>query len=138
MGELVTRPVLDSDVLIDYLRGSGPGRDLLRTLTVGGGYRVTAVTAFELSLGRAYRRNPRPVHALLAVPSLTLSRRAALRAGALLSELRERGDSIDVRDAMQAGICLDAAAPLVTRNISHFARVPDLRIVDPAELSSDP
>lgn len=134
MGELAERPVLDSDVLIDHLRGSGPGRDLLRTLAVGSGYRVTAVTAFELSLGRAYQRNPRPVHAVLAAPSLTLSRRAGLRAGALLAELRERGDPIDVRDAMQAGICLDAGAPLVTRNVSHFMRVPGLTVVHPAEL----
>jgi hypothetical protein len=29
----------------------------------GAGYRVTAVTAVELALGRAYRDNPRPVHA---------------------------------------------------------------------------
>ena len=74
-------PVLDSDVLIDYLRGADPGRDLVRGLIRGAGYRVTAVTAFELSLGRSYRENPRPVHALLAAPLLSLTRKAGLRAG---------------------------------------------------------
>jgi predicted nucleic acid-binding protein len=108
-------PVLDSDVLI--------------------GYRVSAVTAFELALGHSYRENPRPVHALLAAPLLTLTRKAGLRGGALLAELRRRGDSIDVRDAMQAGICLEAGATLVTRNVSHFQRVPDLRLAQPGEWS---
>jgi tRNA(fMet)-specific endonuclease VapC len=134
MGNLASGPVLDSDVLIDYLRGAGPGRDLVRALIRGAGYRVTAVTAFELALGRSYRERPQPVHALLAAPLLTLTRKAGLRGGALLGELRRSGDTIDVRDAMQAGICLETDATLVTRNISHFERVPDLRLIHPAEL----
>jgi tRNA(fMet)-specific endonuclease VapC len=131
---LASGPVLDSDVLIDYLRGAGPGRDLVRALINGLGYRVTSVTAFELALGRSYRENPRPVHALLAAPLLTLTRKAGLRGGALLGELRRSGEAIDVRDAMQAGICLETGATLVTRNVSHFERVPDLRLSDPVDL----
>jgi tRNA(fMet)-specific endonuclease VapC len=135
---LVGRPVLDSDVLIDYLRGSGPGRDLVKALAGGSGYRVTAVTAFELALGRAYRENPRPVHAVLAAPALTLTRKAGLRAGALLGELRSQGEAIDVRDAMQAGICLETGSTLVTRNVSHFDRISGLLLSDPADLLDPP
>jgi tRNA(fMet)-specific endonuclease VapC len=134
VGNLASGPVLDSDVLIDYLRGAGPGRDLVRALIQGAGYRVTAVTAFELALGSTYRDNPRPVHALLGAPLLTLTRKAGLRAGVLLGELRRRGEAIDVRDAMQAGICLESGATLVTRNVSHFERVPGLRLSHPGEL----
>lgn len=134
MGDLASGPVLDSDVLIDYLRGAGPGRDLVRALIKGAGYRVTAVTAFELALGRSYRANPRPVHVLLAAPLLMLTRKAGLRGGALLGELRGGGEEIGVRDAMQAGICLEAGATLVTRNVSHFGRVPGLRLSHPEEL----
>lgn len=131
---MAEQPVLDSDVLIDYLRGAGPGRDLLRGLAARRGYRVTAVSAFELALGRSYLADPRPVHALLAAPLLTLTRKAGLRGGALLQELRRGGQPIDVRDAMQAGICLEAGLPLVTRNLAHFERVEDLRLLHPAEL----
>ena len=131
---MADRPVLDSDVLIDYLRGAGAGRDLVKALIEGTGYRVTAVTAFELALGRSYRRNPRPVHTLLVAPLLTLSRKAALRGGTLLGELRRGGNAIDVRDAMQAGICLETGATLVTRNVSHFERVSGLRLSHPADL----
>jgi tRNA(fMet)-specific endonuclease VapC len=135
VGDVAGGPVLDSDVLIDYLRGAGPGRDLVRALAGGPGYQVTAVTAFELALGRSYRENPRPVHALLAAPLLTLTRKAGLRGGSLLAALRQGGETIDVRDAMQAGICLEAGVPLVTRNVSHFERVPGLRLSHPAELA---
>jgi tRNA(fMet)-specific endonuclease VapC len=134
VGDVAIPMTLDSDVLVDYLRGAGPGRDLVRALIRGTGYRVTAVTAFELALGRSYRENPRPVHALLAAPLLTLTRKAGLRAGELLGELRRSGAAIDIRDAMQAGICLEAGTTLVTRNISHFERVPGLHISHPAEL----
>ena len=131
---MAEQPVLDSDVLIDFLRGAGPGRDLLRALAAGRGYRVTAVTAFELALGRSYRANPGPVHALLAAPLLTLTRKTGLRGGAILHELRRGGRPIDVRDAMQAGICLEAGLPLVTRNLGHFERVEGLALLHPAEI----
>lgn len=127
-------PVLDSDVLIDYLRGAGVGRDLVLAAAAGTGYRVTAVTAFELALARSYRENPRPVHAVLGVPLLTLTRKAGLRSGALLAELQRRGEPIDVRDALQAGICLESDSTLATRNLAHFERVPGLRVVHPEAL----
>ncbi len=127
-------PVLDSDVLIDYLRGAGVGRDLVLAAAAGTGYRVTAVTAFELALARSYRENPRPVHAVLGVPLLTLTRKAGLRSGALLAELQRRGEPIDVRDALQVGICLESDSTLVTRNLAHFERVPGLRVVHPEAL----
>ncbi len=128
-----TRPVLDTDVLIDHLRGAGPGHDLLRVLGASLAYRVTTVSAFELALGRSYGEAPGPVDALLSVPTLPLSRAAALRAGGLLRSLREKGKGLDIRDAMQAGICLEVQLPLVTRNRDHFERVAGLAVVGPDE-----
>jgi tRNA(fMet)-specific endonuclease VapC len=128
---VATSPVLDSDVLIDYLRGAGPGRELLHEIGASLAFRVTSITAFELALGREYAQDPAPANALLAAPGLSLTREAALRGGSLLSELRAAGEGIDVRDAMQAGICLEARAPLVTRNARHFVRVPQLTVIEP-------
>ncbi|MGH2764260.1 MAG: type II toxin-antitoxin system VapC family toxin [Thermoleophilaceae bacterium] len=133
MGELAVRPVLDTDVLIDYLRGSGPGRDLLETLLAGLAYRVTAISAFELALGASYAADPSPVRALVSVPCLPLDRRAGTRAGAMLQGLRARGQDIGMRDAMQAAICLEADLPLVTRNARHFERIDQLDALHPDE-----
>lgn len=129
---MADRPVLDTDILIDYLRGAGPGAALLRSLGPTLSYRVTAIAAFELALGGSYARAPEPVHALLAVDCLPLTRVAALRAGSMLRELREGGRPLEIRDALQAGICLEAGATLVTRNVGHYGRVPGLRVLAPA------
>jgi predicted nucleic acid-binding protein len=61
-------------------------------------------------------------------PSISSPRRSG---GGLLCELRAAGAGIDIRDAMQAGICLHAGVPLVTRNIRHFATVPGLEVTEP-------
>jgi predicted nucleic acid-binding protein len=125
-------PVLDTDVLVDHLRDAGPGKELVDRLAGASGFRITAVSAFELVLGRSYRRDPRPVDALLAVPCLMLTREAAVRGGGLLRELLAGGAAIDIRDAMQAGICIEAGARLVTRNLAHFDRVRGLTVSDPS------
>jgi predicted nucleic acid-binding protein len=117
--------------LIDYLRGGGPGRDLLEALAATLAYRVTALSSFELALGRSYAADPRPVRALVSVPCLSLTRRGGLRAGSLVHQLRTAGREIGMRDAMQAAICLEAGLPLVTRNTRHFERVEGLEVVQP-------
>jgi tRNA(fMet)-specific endonuclease VapC len=137
MGNVAATPVLDSDVLIDYLRGAGPGRDLVREIRASLAFRVTAVTAFELALGHDYARDSAPVDALLAAPCLVLTRGAGVRAGVVLRQLRAAGAGLEMRDAMQAGICLEAGAPLVTRNVRHFARVPELQVVQPQSWLDD-
>ena len=129
---MAEQPVVDTDVLVDYLRGRGPGAELLARLGRGG-YRVTAVSAFELALGAAHRLDPRPVQALLDAPTLGLTLRGGLLGGEALARLRTEGRGIDVRDALQAGVCLDADLPLVTRNVRRFQRVPGLRVVRPAD-----
>jgi tRNA(fMet)-specific endonuclease VapC len=132
VGDVAERPVVDTDVLVDYLRGRGPGAELLARLGHGG-YVVTAVSAFELALGAAHRLDPRPVQALLDAPTLALTPRGGLLGGEALARLRGDGRGIDVRDALQAGVCLDAELPLVTRNIRHFDRVPGLRVMRPGD-----
>jgi tRNA(fMet)-specific endonuclease VapC len=131
MGELAVRPVLHTDVLVDHLRGRGPGRDLIQSHAGSLGYRVTAVTAFELALARSYAADPSPVRALVSVPCLPLGRRAGLRAGALVHDLRTAGSEIAMRDSMQAAICLEAGVPLVTGNVRHFERLEGLNVVQP-------
>jgi tRNA(fMet)-specific endonuclease VapC len=132
VGDVADAPVVDTDVLIDYLRGRGPGAELLARLGRGG-YCVTAVSAFELALGSAHGLDRRPVQALLDAPTLALTPRGGLLGGEALARLRADGRGIDVRDALQAGVCLDADLPLVTRNVRHFERVGGLRVIRPGD-----
>ncbi len=123
-------PVVDTDILIDYLRGRGPGAHLLERLGRRG-YLITAVSTFELALGASHSADPAPVMELLHAPSLPLTPSAGVRGGETLAGLRQNGEGIDIRDALQAGICLDANRLLITRNRRHFDRVPGLSVVSP-------
>lgn len=135
---MADRPILESDVLIDYLRGAGAGLELIDALRGTAGFLVTAVSAFELAAGRSYARDPAPVEALLRVPVLRLTKAAGLRAGGIFRTLRAAGHAIEIRDVLQAGICLDAELPLVTRNLRHFERVPGLEAVHPSDWPHPP
>lgn len=46
-------------------------------------------------------------------------------------DLETGGRTIGMGDYLIAGICLDRAARLLTRNRSHFDRVVGLEVVDP-------
>ncbi|MDQ3677287.1 MAG: type II toxin-antitoxin system VapC family toxin [Actinomycetota bacterium] len=115
------------------MRGAGPGRELVDALAGSLAFFVTAVSAFELALGCSFAADPEPVLALLAAPTLALTHGAALRAGELARELSRAGRALDVRDAMQAGICLGTGAVLVTRNVRHFDRVTELDVASPQQ-----
>jgi tRNA(fMet)-specific endonuclease VapC len=130
MADLV---VVDSDLLIDYLRGRETGARLVRALLTEHRLRVTAVTAYELRVGVDFLSWRDDVLRLLRGRTFPLDLASALRAGSVASALRERGRDIGFADCLQAGICLRYDLPLATRNRRHFGRVDDLRLeeVDP-------
>jgi len=91
----------------------------------------TAVTAFELRIGRDFTAQQRDSYRLLIRRTLPLDAREALMAGALFSQLLASGESIGLLDCLIAGICLRRDLPLATRNVRHFGRVPGLRLCPP-------
>ena len=120
--------VADTDLVIDFLRDHDPGAGWMQDRLERGLVRITAITAFELRLGADFAQRQRTINRLLA-GALPLDAPAAVRAGALFSMLRSEGRGLDLRDALMAGICLRFDLPLATRNIRHFERVEQLRVV---------
>ena len=64
-----------------------------------------------------------------------LDARSARHAGAVDLSLRQKGQSINPGDNLIAGICLAHDLVLVTRNVSHFRRVADLKVIALKDLS---
>jgi tRNA(fMet)-specific endonuclease VapC len=124
---------LDTDFLVAILRGKEMAERKMVELDREGRHSTTAVNAFELFYG-AYKSNQRPINvektrALLErVDILPFELDSSEQAGEILAELSARGDSIDFRDAMIAGIARTNGLSLVTRNKEHFARVMELKI----------
>jgi tRNA(fMet)-specific endonuclease VapC len=129
MADLV---VVDSDLLIDYLRGRETGARFVRLLLTEHRLRVTAVTAYELRVGADFLSRRDDVVRLLRGRTFPLDLASALEAGAVASALRQRGRAIGFADCLQAGVCLRYDQPLATRNRKHFSRVDNLRLVEVA------
>lgn len=122
--------VVDTDLVIDFLRGKGAGAPFVRELIASHRLRLTAVTAFELRLGTDFLAPRDDILRLVQSRTFPLDPGSALVAGEVAATLRASGQDIGMADCLQAGICLKYDLPLATRNRKHFDRVTGLHLVD--------
>jgi tRNA(fMet)-specific endonuclease VapC len=122
--------VVHTDLVIDFLRGKGPGAPLVRELIGSHRLRVTAITAFELRVGADFLARRDDILRLMRSRVFPLDSRSAFRAGELAATLQGAGQDIGFADCLQAGICLNFDLPFATRNRKHFERVEGLRLLD--------
>jgi predicted nucleic acid-binding protein len=121
--------VADSDVLIDFLRGHEPGRSKIALELSTGRLTTTAINAFELLSGALAKRDQKKVATLLeAMLVLPVEGRAAEIAAQIRRDLEADGKGIGMADYLIAGVCLAHGAALLTRNLDHFRRVPELQL----------
>lgn len=126
---------LDTSVLIDNLRGRKQSVEFVKELEAAGALlSTTSVSSFELYYG-AYRSKRQPAN---LASTRTLLRRLFIldltddcseEAGRILAMLEARGEPIEFRDALIAATAKIHKTTLVTRNTTHFARVPDLNVL---------
>ncbi len=126
--------VVDTDLVIDYLRGRGEGAAVVRRLLVERRLRLTAVTGFELRLGADFHERWQDIGRLLRSRTIPLDLGSALAGGAAFGRLRDMGQGIGLADCLIAGTCLRYGVPLATRNIRHFGRIRGL-VLEPLTAS---
>lgn len=123
--------LVDSDVLIDALRGREPARSRIAEGLEAGTLVTTAVTAFELRSGARTPKQENDIEALLApLGILPFDGDASHAAASARRELERRGETIGMADYLIAGVCLSRVVPLLTRNRNPFDRIPGLRLAD--------
>ena len=121
--------VADTDVLIDYLAGTGPAAERIALELRTGSLVTTSVTRFELLAGAKTERQRGAVTDLLAaLTTLPLDEQAADRAAEVRRDLEASGTTIGMADSLIAGIVLARDGLLITRNRRHFERVQGLRL----------
>ena len=111
--------LVDSDVLIDHLRGRR------RLHSEGRRLGVSVVSRCELFAGRD---EPEVLHRMLgAMIELPIDSAIAELAG-----ITRRRTGVATPDALIAATALTHRIPLMTRNERHFERISDLRVIAPA------
>lgn len=119
----------DSDVLIDALRGRPLALARIAEGLERGDLATTGVNQFELLSGAKAPKDEKKVGKLLAaLVILPFDARAGEIAAEVCRRLAANGKGIGMADYQIAGICLSRSATLLTRNVSHFERVPGLRL----------
>lgn len=125
--------VLDTDAVSELLRRAPVDR-LRQRIARADPDRLstTAITLGELAYGAARgAREDLCAQALLAlreVKVLDFDRLAAETYGAIRALLEHKGVRLADPDLRIAAIALSRGATLVTGNLKHFARVPDLKV----------
>jgi tRNA(fMet)-specific endonuclease VapC len=119
--------IADTDVLIDYLEGRGPGAEAVFQALRRDQLQTTTINYFELLAGARRPRQQESILALLeSIQILPLDVDAARRAAEVRQQLERSGIGIGMGDSLIAGIALARGATLLTRNQRHFERVPGL------------
>jgi tRNA(fMet)-specific endonuclease VapC len=129
---------LDTSFVVDLLRERARGTEgpasVFLTRHLDDELRTSLLVACELLLGveRSDRNaeERRRVEEVLSVVAVTLPTAALAPVyGRVLASLQRRGEVIATMDLLIALTALVEGVPLVTRNASHFERLPDLRVL---------
>lgn len=130
-GSILTTYVLDSTVLIAYLRDiPAIASSLLEKLHDGHTLATTCVNVAEIERGLRPRERRRAAAFLDRLRFLITDREAARRAGQYQAEWAKRGRVIHTPDALVAGTARAHGAVLLTHNVDDFP-MHDLRVESP-------
>ena len=123
---------LDTDVLIDFLRGNTETVKMIEKLEKDYELATTSINIFELYYGACKTRKEKNVKAVDDLSSslevYMLTDKSAKISGELIAELESRGEVIDFRDVLIAGMVIENGSSLLTGNVKHFRRIKGLKL----------
>jgi len=122
--------LLDTDILIDFLRGRGDARAFLgRYEAAAEPPVISVVSVTELWAGMRPGEESATGALLSALRKIPLSEEIALAAGNMLRTYR-RSHGIELGDALIASTAVELGATLITRNVKHYP-MPALTVLRP-------
>jgi len=122
--------ILDTSFFIDLLRNDSGAVSKARELELQNvPLATTSVAVFELWRGFSALNQDKMERACAMLDQLKvypLSSQNARIGGRIAHALDTIGQEIDPEDAMMAGIALENHEEMLTRNVKHFGRIPNL------------
>ena len=112
--------LVDTDVAIDFLRRRDYALNLLEHWAEEGLLAISTLTHLEIYQGMKAGEE-RATNAFLdGLISVAVDVAIARRAGRMLGELRSKGVTVGIADAIIAATALQLDAPLLTNNVEHY------------------
>lgn len=123
---------LDTDILIEYFRGSDRIRERIQRLSEKDSISITGLCLYELFKGifASGKTQEEALIKKLLETALVLepSYESARIGGEIYASLKKKGLLINDADILIASIAKSHDATLVTNNLSHFSRIEKLKI----------
>ncbi len=112
--------LVDTDVAIDFLRRRDYAQKLLEHWAGEGLLAISTLTHLEIYQGMKVGEEGATNAFLDGLMSVVVDVPIARRAGRMLSELRSKGLTIGIADAVIAATALQFGCPLLTNNVEHY------------------
>ncbi|MBI2676017.1 MAG: type II toxin-antitoxin system VapC family toxin [Candidatus Aenigmarchaeota archaeon] len=135
MEDMEDRIVVDSDILVNFLRNKKEEVELLKRMSRQATLATTDINAFELYYG-AYKSSKQDENLaatkglLNSLLLLSTSEDSMEMAGKIITDLEKRGKPMEIRDLLIGSICLTNSIALLTGNRRHFENMEGLKIIE--------
>jgi predicted nucleic acid-binding protein len=120
--------LIDTDIAIDFLRRREYARALLNRWAGEGLLAISTLTHLEIYQGMKTGEEGATNVFLDGLVSVVVDIPIARQAGGMLGELRLKGTTIGIADAIIAATALQLGAPLLTNNVEHYP-FPNLKVI---------
>ncbi|MBI2267224.1 MAG: type II toxin-antitoxin system VapC family toxin [Armatimonadetes bacterium] len=116
--------LLDTDVLIWFLRGRKETRAVFQEIEAGGIPLCSALSVLEIMFGVREKEEKVTRYLLRSLRVVPVGEKEAEKAASLMRDYRKGGITLDLVDAVIAATCLLHDLVLVTYNRSHYPMPP--------------
>ena len=123
------RVCVDTDIIIDYLRGRLPGVKIFAQIITEEIPFTTYITNFELLCEARKSREKKIIEeCLLGIKILPFDELSSNEAARIYIDLRQRGQLIGIRDILIAAIAITNGLQISTKNLKDFKRINGLSL----------
>lgn len=123
--------LIDTSVIIDFLRKTHKDRSLLWTLKANYNCFISAITVFELFAGAVNQQKSQDIRRIIKwIEVIPLDSKIAELSAEIYRDLKHRNQEIEFRDIFIGATAISRAYPLATLNTKHFRRLPRILLLE--------
>ena len=130
--------LVDASVIIEFLRKQNKKDSVLwKAKEKGCDCIVSTITIFELYAGAKSDRHKDDLKRLLKwFNVVSFTENIAKKSAEIYLKLKKKNDQIEFRDIFIGATAIEKDLTLLTLNKRHFSRIPEIKIINIAELNS--